>query len=91
MTKGIKTLSNHKVSLLEMDNCYHEEADSRIFVHAIIDLLPCDAASSQGSKSIMVKVNDTDVLIIGLIVFPTLQGKGLEQLWLAFGQDQSLR
>lgn len=84
MTKGTKTHSNHKVSLLEIDNCYHEEADSRIFVHARY-------AASQGSKSIMVKVNDTDVLIIGLIMFPTLQGIGLEQLWLAFGQDQSLR
>ena len=83
MTKGTKALSNHKVSLLELNNCSHEEADSRIFVHARY-------AASQGSKSIMVKANDTDVFVIGLSMFPILQGIGLEKLWLAFGQGQSL-
>ena len=59
VTKGTKALSNHNVSLLELNNCSHEEADGRIFVHARY-------AASQGSKSIMVKANDTDVLVIGL-------------------------
>ena len=47
VTKGTKVLSNHKVSMLELNNCSHKEADSCIFVHARY-------AASQGSKSIMV-------------------------------------
>lgn len=74
VTKGTQALSNHELSLFEPDKCSHEEAD-RIFVHARY-------AAGQGSKSIMVKANDTDVLVIGMSVFPTLQDMGLQQLWL---------
>ena len=84
VTKGTKALSNHKVSLLELNKSSQEEADSRIFVHDRY-------AASQGSKSIMVKAKDTDVLVTGLSMFPILQGLGLEKLWLTFGQGQSLR
>ena len=45
----------------------------------------------KGRKSIIVKANDTDVLVIGLSMFPTMQSMGLQQLWLIFGQGQSLR
>ena len=70
--------------MAELDKCSHEEADSRIFVHARY-------AAGQGRKSIIVKVNDTDVLVIGLSMFSTLQSMGLQQLWFIFGQGQSLR
>ena len=72
------------MSLPELDACSHEEADTRIFVHARY-------AAGQGSKSVMDKANDTDVLVIGLSMFPTLYSMGLQQLWLAFGQGQNLR
>ena len=84
VTKGTKALSTHTVSLLELYNCSHEEADTRLFVHARY-------AAEQCSKSIMIKASDTNVLVTGLSVFPTLQSMGLQQLWLAFGQGQNLR
>ena len=34
VTKGPQALSTHKVSLAELDECSHEEADKCIFVHA---------------------------------------------------------
>lgn len=64
--------------------CSHEEADARIFVHA-------RHAAEQGSKVIMVKANETDVLVIAISVLPTLQQIGLQQLWIAFGQGRNLR
>ena len=59
--------------------CQHEEADSRIFVHA-------KDATTDGSKSIIIKANDTDVLVIAISVLPSLQEIGLEKMWLVFDQ-----
>ena len=70
VTKGPKALNTHKVSLAELNKCSHEETDSCIFVHARY-------AAGQGEKSIIVKANDIDILVIGLSVFPTLQSMGL--------------
>ena len=83
VTNGPDVLSTHESGLNGLDNCYHEETDSRIFVHAKF-------ATEHGSKAIMIKANDTDVVIV-LSVFPILQRLGLEQLWVTFGQGHSLR
>lgn len=39
----------------------------------------------------MIKANDTDILVIALNIFPSLQELGLQQLWVAFGHGVSLR
>ena len=33
----------------------------------------------------MIKANDTDILVLALSIFPSLQNLGLQQLWVAFG------
>ncbi|KAJ8381282.1 hypothetical protein SKAU_G00020600 [Synaphobranchus kaupii] len=67
-----------------MAPCSHEEADTWIFVHA-------RQAVEEGCKSILIKANDTDVLVIAVSVLPTLQELGVQQLWIAFGQGRNLR
>ena len=84
VTNGPDVFSTHEISLNGLDNCYHEEAESRIFVHAKF-------ATHHGNKAIMIRANDTYVVVIALSVFPTLQRLGLEQLWVTFGQGHSLR
>ena len=44
----------------------HEEADTSIFMHARDAILG-------GSKSLIIKANDTDVFIIAVYVLPSLQ------------------
>ncbi|KAJ8340119.1 hypothetical protein SKAU_G00347520 [Synaphobranchus kaupii] len=84
VTKGPDVLSTSETSLDSLDKCFHEEADTRIFVHA-------RHATEEGSKTIMIKANDTDILVIALSIFPSLQDLGLQKLWVAFGHGQSLR
>ncbi|KAJ8367592.1 hypothetical protein AAFF_G00314420 [Aldrovandia affinis] len=48
-------------------------------------------ATEAGSKVIMVKASDTDVVVIAVSVLQALQELGLQQLWVAFGQGQHLR
>ena len=84
VTKGPDVLSTSETCLDRLDKCFHEEADSRIFVHG-------KHATEEGSKSIMIKANDTDILVIALSIFPSLQDLGLQQLWVAFGHGVSLR
>ena len=84
VTNGPDVLSTHEIGLNGLENCYHEEADSHIFVHAKF-------ATEHGSKATMIKANDTDVVVIALSVFPTLQRLGLEQLWVTYGQGHRLR
>ena len=83
-TKGPDVLSTSETCLDRLNKCFHEEADSRIFVHA-------KHTTEEGSKTIMIKANDTDILVIALNIFPSLQELGLQQLWVAFGHGESLR
>ena len=48
-------------------------------------------ATEKGSKVLMAKASDTDVLVIAVSVLPALQEIGLQQLRIAFGQGQHLR
>ena len=66
-------MSNHTINLAEVAPCSHGEANIRIFLHA-------KHAAEEGSKVIIVKASDTDVLIIAVSVLPTLQEIGLQQL-----------
>ena len=66
VTNGPDVLSTLEIGLNGLENCYHEKADSRIFVNAKF-------AMEHGSKAIMIKANGTDVVVIALSVFPTLQ------------------
>lgn len=84
VTTGPSVLSTNEIPLEGLDKCSHEEADSRIFVHAKYAVL-------QGSKTVMVKANDTDIVVIAISTFPILQSLGLVELWVAFGQGQNLR
>ena len=81
VTKEEDAVSNHTINLAGVAPCSHEESDTRIFVHA-------RHATEAGSKAIMVKASDTDVLVIAVSVLQALQELGLQQLWLAFGQGQ---
>ena len=53
----------------------HEEADTRVFVG-----LHARDATSQGSKPITIKANDTDVVVIAVSTMPSLQELGLQKL-----------
>jgi hypothetical protein len=64
--------------------CSHEEADTRLFLHA-------REAVIIGDKTITIKTNDTDVVIIAISAFPLLQELGLESLWISFGQGSNTR
>ena len=77
-------LSNHTISLEGVSPCSHAEADTRIFVHA-------RHAAQEGSKSLLVKASDTDILVIAISAMPTLQAICLQQLWIAFVQGRNIR
>ena len=83
VTKGEEALANQEMSLNDVAPCDHEEGDTRIFVHA-------KSAVSYGSKSLMIKANDTDIVVLAVSVFSTLQEMGLDHLWIAFGQGSKM-
>ena len=62
----------------------HEEADTRICVHA-------RHATQEGSTSLLVKASDTYILVIAISVMPTLQAIGLSHLLIVFGQSRNMR
>ena len=84
VTKKEDAVSNHSVNLDAVASCSHEEADTCIFVHA-------KHATETGSKVIMIKASDTDVVVIAVSALPALQELGLHQLWITFGQGQNLK
>lgn len=84
VTKEELALSKHVLSLDDISPCSHEEADTRMFVHA-------RHAVKEGKKVLMIKANDTDVVVIAISTLPSLQELGLQKFWLAFGQGVYLR
>lgn len=61
-----------------------EEADTRMFLHA-------KHPAMSGAKRITLKANDTDILVLAISHFSTLQQYGLEELFLDFGKTTELR
>ena len=64
--------------------CPHEEADTRIFVHA-------RDAAIEGSKALVIKANDTDFVVIAVSVLPQLEEIGVGTLWTAFGHGVGMK
>ena len=71
-------------SLEAVSPCLHEEADTRICVHA-------RDAAIEGSKALAIKANDTDIVVIAVSVLPQLQEIGVETLWTAFGHGVGMK
>ena len=84
VTKEDDVVSNKPTNLTGLAPCSHEEADTRIFVHA-------RDATEAGSKFAMVRANDTDVVVIAISVWHALEELGLQELWIAYGQGRNLR
>ena len=81
-TAGENVLTNNdSIENLSLAPCNHEEADTRVFVHA-------KNMAESGHRKIMIKTVDTDVIIIAIAVFHELL---LEELWIEFGTGKDRR
>ena len=81
ITKGEDVVSNTYINKNELAPCTHEEADTRLFVHA-------KDASIEGNKKIIISSTDTDVVVIAISCFSDLH---IEKLWIAFGRGKDFR
>jgi len=67
--------SSIDVDLNNLAPCYHEEADTRLFLHAA-------DAIKKGSRKLCIRTVDTDVVVIAISTFKDINP---DKLWLAFG------
>ncbi|QQP38995.1 uncharacterized protein LOC103506659 [Caligus rogercresseyi] len=83
ITDGEAVLSKPLLpDLTSLDPCNHEEADSRMLLHA-------SHAPKHGHHSIVIRTVDTDVVVLAVSVVQELQPE--DKLWLAFGTGRSFR
>ena len=80
-TYGEKVLMKIEQNSELLEPCNHEEADTRLFVHAA-------DASNQRKKRVMICTVDTDVVVIALAMFDRLD---LDELWISYGVGKHLR
>ena len=80
-TKNSRVTSNHITDTTNLEPCNHEEADTRLLIHV-------NDASQKGIKKIKIITVDTDVVVIALCVFHSLN---LSELWIEFGTGQHRR
>ncbi|CAE1318539.1 unnamed protein product [Acanthosepion pharaonis] len=64
---ALPSSSHPDTKIDELDPCTHEEADTRIYLHAW-------NAAKDGHKSLMIEANATDIVIIG-------HGENVDRLW----------
>ena len=63
--------------------CTHEEADTRIFLHVA-------AATFAGHRQVIIRTSDSDVVVLGVSTFMTLEQR-IDELWIAFGMRRHFR
>ena len=80
-TQEEEVLSNPPSDVSQLQPCIHEEADSRMLLHAW-------NAYQQGYRSIMIHATDTDVVVIAIAVSSLM---GSCEVWLAFGHGNKFR
>ena len=61
--------------------CTHEEADTRLMIHAL-------DASLRGHRRIKIRTNDTDVIVLALSVVSTLP---VDEFWITYGAGKNVR
>ena len=64
-----------------LEPCTHEEADTRLMVHAL-------HATSSGHRKIMIRSNDTDVVVLAISVASALQA---DEVWVTFGSGKNVQ
>ena len=74
-TSLVHVLTNSLADISRIDPCNHEEADTRLILH-VLD------GSNNGYKKISIVTVDTDVVVISLYHFFSLD---LDELWIDFG------
>ena len=74
---------NGLVSKERLLQCYHEEADDRIFFHAN------HAVKVSEYKSVVIATDDTDIFVCATQHFSKLQTFDLEELWVVSGRANS--
>jgi len=83
ITDGEEVCSKPPLSdLSSLAPCTHEEADSRMLLHA-------SHAASHGHHKIMIRTVDTDVVVLAVSVAQNLQPEN--ELWIAFGTGKGFR
>ena len=78
VTQKRNVLCNRQFNVKGLMPCNHEEADTQIFLHVR------NAVATGGHKQVIIKANDTDVLVIAVSMLPMLCALGMEKLWLSF-------
>ena len=81
MTKGNDVVCNLQIDKNLLAPCNHEEADTRMFVHA-------KHASLAGSRVVTIVSSDTDVVVLDISAYVDLN---IDALWLAFGKGENFR
>jgi hypothetical protein len=80
-TKGTEILCNNPREYTHnLLSCQHEEADTRLLMHA-------KDAANQGHNKVIVCTMDTDVVVLALGMIQQLY---LDELWVAFGAGKNL-
>ena len=67
----------------ELAPCTHEEADTRLLLHV-------SAATHDGHRRIVIRTNDSDVVVLAVSAVAALAER-IDELWLAFGTGRHFR
>jgi len=81
VTDGCHALSCQLETDSALDPCSHEEADTRMLLHAA-------HAAANGHTRVMIKTVDNDVVVLAIACFERI---GTSELWIAFGAAKNLR
>lgn len=74
-THGETVMTSNRTEMNSLSPCSHEEADTRLMVHAL-------DASLKGHRRVKIRTNGTDVVVLAISVANTLP---TDEMWITFG------
>ena len=81
-TYGENVLSSEEMpDMSALSPCTHEEADTRMIIHAF-------DASLHGHRRIKIRSNDTDVVVLAVAFAPLIS---IDELWISYGPSKQIR
>lgn len=80
-TSDQQVVSSSDADVQDLQPCTHEEADTRVILHAA-------HCAHNGLKKVSIRTVDTDVVVLAVANYSSMD---LDELWLAFGTGKHFR
>ena len=81
LERRVSLSSTNRTDMTILAPCTHEKADTRLLLHVLV-------SSLLGHRRVVIRTNDTDVVVLAVSIVSTIP---VEELWVTYGSGKQLQ